>query len=158
MKNKNITRNGILAALYIVITVTLGALSYGPLQFRISMMLVPIAFMNKKLAPGIIIGVALSNLISPVGLIDVLIGAFINTVSQLFNYAFKKPYLSALFQSIVIAVCVGIELQYFMNVPFQVSSIPLFVSNFILLMSSTFILYRLKNKNAYVYKKITLQD
>lgn len=65
----------IVAALYVVLTMTwpLSAISYGPLQFRISEMLNFMAFYNKKYILAVTLGCMISNFLSFTW-VDVVVG------------------------------------------------------------------------------------
>ncbi|MFW7432830.1 QueT transporter family protein [Vagococcus carniphilus] len=67
--------NGLLAALYIILTVVVAPVAQGPIQFRISESLNHIVVFNKKLLWGVFGGVVMFNLFfSTGGLLDVLFG------------------------------------------------------------------------------------
>ena len=60
MNLKTVTRGGVIAAMYVVLTVTpgLNAISYNAVQFRISEMLMPLAAFDIAAVPGLWIGLA----------------------------------------------------------------------------------------------------
>ncbi len=67
--------NGLLAALYVVITLVVAPVAQGPIQFRISESLNHVVVFNKKLIWGVFGGVVMFNLFfSTGGLLDVLFG------------------------------------------------------------------------------------
>ncbi|MDT2813582.1 QueT transporter family protein [Vagococcus carniphilus] len=67
--------NGLLAALYIILTAVVAPVAQGPIQFRISESLNHIVVFNKKLLWGVFGGVVMFNLFfSTGGLLDVLFG------------------------------------------------------------------------------------
>ena len=73
-KTQKITRLAIIASLYVVLTIVFSFMSYGDIQVRIAEVLVLLCFFRKDYAIGLIIGCILSNLFSPFGIIDVIIG------------------------------------------------------------------------------------
>ncbi|MGO3731750.1 MAG: QueT transporter family protein [Vagococcus sp.] len=67
--------NGLIAALYVVLTVVVAPISQGPIQFRISESLNHLVVFNKKLMWGVVGGVLVFNLFfSNGGLLDVFFG------------------------------------------------------------------------------------
>ncbi len=86
MNLKTITRGGIIAAMYVVLTVTpgLNAVSYNAVQFRISEMLMPLAAFDIAAVPGLWIGCIIANGIgSPFGILDLTLGAGLTLASAL---------------------------------------------------------------------------
>ena len=71
---KTIAANGIIAALYFVVTWACGPLAYEFMQFRISELLNLLVFFNPSYTLGLTIGCLLANLLSSVGPLDILLG------------------------------------------------------------------------------------
>ena len=71
---KKIAANAVVAALYFVLTIALGSLSYQAIQFRIAECLMLLCFFRKDFAWGLTIGCFLANLASPVGWPDWVFG------------------------------------------------------------------------------------
>ena len=65
LDTKGIATNGIIAALYTVLTYAFFFISYGPIQFRISEFLVLIVFFNPNYICGLTLGCLLSNIYAP---------------------------------------------------------------------------------------------
>lgn len=61
---------GLIGAAYAVATLALAPVSFGPIQFRIAGLLVPLALMHPAYALGLAVGLALANLMSPFGAWD----------------------------------------------------------------------------------------
>lgn len=93
---KEISANAIVAALYVALTLASYPLSYGPIQFRISEMLILLCFFNKKYTVGLTLGCLIANLFSSVGLIDVVIGTTATLISCLIMCFLKHLALSAI--------------------------------------------------------------
>jgi len=74
MKIKELTRLAIVAAIYVVLTMAVAPISYGPIQFRISEILLLLVFYKPKYAYSLVIGCFIANLFSPYGWIDLLLG------------------------------------------------------------------------------------
>ncbi len=65
MKTKHVVLNGIIAALYCVLTVAIAPISYGIIQFRVSEVLKIFVLFDPLLAVGIGIGTFFANMASP---------------------------------------------------------------------------------------------
>jgi len=66
---------GVIAALYAALTVAIAPISYGPLQFRIAEALCILPFFFPMAVPGLFIGCIIANLLSPYGILDVVVGS-----------------------------------------------------------------------------------
>jgi uncharacterized membrane protein len=78
MSNNNIRKiafAGAVAALYATMTIAVAPISYGPFQFRIAEVLCILPFFFPITVPGLFIGCAIANLLSPYGIIDVVAGS-----------------------------------------------------------------------------------
>lgn len=71
-----ITKTAIVACVYTVATWAFYFVGYNALQFRVSEILVLLAFIDKRYIPGLILGCFIANTVSPFGIIDMLIGTF----------------------------------------------------------------------------------
>ena len=74
---------GLIAALYIALTVASYPLAYEAVQFRISEALTILPFFFPFAVPGIVIGVFISNLIGPFGLVDAIVGGSASLIAAL---------------------------------------------------------------------------
>lgn len=122
---KFIVKSAILAAIYAVLTLALGAISYGNLgiEFRISEALTILPIFSFSAIPGLFIGCFLANLIgmafSTLGMVDVVFGSLATLIAGLLTYYLRKitikgfPFLSFIPPIIVNAIIVGIELRMF---------------------------------------------
>ena len=66
--------NGIIAALYMVLTLITQPIAYSYMQFRVSEFLCLLVFFNPWYTPGLTLGCLLANLFSTVGPIDIALG------------------------------------------------------------------------------------
>ena len=109
---KNLTRLALVAAAYVALTLVSSALGlgYGPVQFRVSEVLVLLCFYRKDYAPALIVGCLIANFFSPFGLYDIIFGTLATAVGVIPMYYMKNIYLSALLPIVSNGVIVGIEL------------------------------------------------
>lgn len=70
-----LTKVALVTALYVAITFTLSVISFGSLQLRLSEMFNYLPLFNKRYIWAVTIGVAVANMNSPLGIMDVLIGS-----------------------------------------------------------------------------------
>lgn len=97
MKNsKNIARIGLVAALYVVLTLLVPAFAYGPVQFRISEVLTLLCFYNPLYILPITLGVFISNLFSSLGPIDLVFGTLHTLISVYLMSKTKNIWLASL--------------------------------------------------------------
>ena len=86
-----VARAGIIAALYFALSVALSAISFGPIQFRISEILVLLPLIFPEAIPGLTIGCFFTNFFfSPFGTLATLIGAVGTYLLR------RKPLLSTI--------------------------------------------------------------
>ncbi|GEK32754.1 QueT transporter family protein [Kurthia sibirica] len=74
MKIKFLATSGIIAALYIAVSLLVSPLAFGAIQFRFGEILNHLVIFNKKFFYAIIVGVFITNLFSPNGPLDLLFG------------------------------------------------------------------------------------
>ncbi|WP_053365004.1 QueT transporter family protein [Bacillus sp. FJAT-27245] len=102
MKIKSLAVNGIIAALYIVVTFLIQPLSFSNIQFRLSEMFNHLVVFNKKYFFGIILGVFLANLFfSPNPGLDLIFG-FGQSVLALLITIFSSRYVKGIWARMAI--------------------------------------------------------
>ncbi|KGR92412.1 membrane protein [Ureibacillus massiliensis 4400831 = CIP 108448 = CCUG 49529] len=74
MKTKFIATIGLVAALYVAITFLIAPFGFGEIQFRVSEILNHLVAFNPLYMTGVVIGVFIANLFSPLGLYDLVFG------------------------------------------------------------------------------------
>lgn len=87
---RRVVITGIIAALYAVLTVVLNPISFGPLQFRASNLLMALMFFDVDYCFGLALGIFLGNLTSPFGALDWLLMPIISLFSALMGYFLRK--------------------------------------------------------------------
>ena len=115
MKNTRfLVQAAAIAAIYVVLTLLFSPISFGEslIEFRVSEMLTVLPFYTPAAIPGLFIGVLLSNLVSPVGPIDVVLPVLVNGViiGGMLHYVYHFPLwisvLSVMFGQVV--TCYGL--------------------------------------------------
>ena len=149
IKLRDLLEIGIVASIYIALTLILYPLSYGTPQFRISECLVLLSFFNKKYGIGVTLGVLIANFFSPIfGLYDLLFGT-LSTLLAVILMSFTKKLFIASIMPVLTSVIVVVEAWLFTDLPFYLCLIEITGSMIIIEMVIGYILFKLlmKNKN-----------
>ncbi|MFD1065072.1 QueT transporter family protein [Oceanobacillus locisalsi] len=92
MNIKTLVVNGIIAALYVAVSLLVSPVAFGAIQFRISEMFNHLIIFDKRYFFGITIGVFASNLFSMAGGLDLVFGTA-HTAISLGIIIFLKKYI-----------------------------------------------------------------
>lgn len=136
MEAKDLSKIGIIAAIYAVLTILLSPISYGPLQFRLSEVLKPLALKGTDYVLGLTIGLFLANLFSPyISVWELVFMPFMCLFGGYIVYKLnKRPYLAVIFYSFWIALGVSITLNVTIGLPLVITFPGVFVSELILML------------------------
>ena len=96
---------GLVAAIYVVLTVALAPFSYGAVQFRVSEMLNNLAVFNKRYVWALTIGCVIANLWSSLGAVDVVFGSLQTLLMTGLSY-FLGRFVNKKWQKLAIAVVI----------------------------------------------------
>ena len=118
-----------IAAVYTVLTLVFAPISYGEsmIQVRISEMLTVLPFYTPAAIPGLFVGVVISNLFSPVGAIDVVLGSLATLLAAWLSYKMPGRWLVPIPPILVNGLVVGGMLHYVYHFPLLLSIISLTV-------------------------------
>ena len=135
MKTHDITRIAIVAAIYCVVTWLISPIAYGPMQFRLSEIMKPLALRGRVYITGLTLGLFLANLLSPFGgpweWIWMPVMCF---VGGEFSYRMRKwPVLAMVFYSAWISFAVSIMLQAVLAIPFYYTIFWIWVPELVLM-------------------------
>ena len=107
---KNICISGIIAALYAMLTILLQAISFGPIQVRVSEAMTVLPVLFPAAVPGLTIGCFIANLICSTWQ-DWVFGTLATLIAALLTRKLRKNvYLAALMPVISNALIVGVML------------------------------------------------
>lgn len=160
MNNKNavsrIAKIAIVAAVYAVLTVAIAPIGYGAIQFRLSEVITLLAFIDPFYIPGLVLGCAIANLFSPLGIIDVVVGSTATFISVYMMSKCKNLFLASLWPTIN-CVFVGAELHFLSNLPFWITTLQIAIGEFVVVTIVGYPLFRilLSNKNMVNILKIS---
>ncbi|MDD3831465.1 MAG: QueT transporter family protein [Clostridia bacterium] len=97
---KSLTRiicfNAIISALYVALTLLLAPISYGIVQLRVAESLTILPCIMPYSIWGLFIGCILSNLASPFGIYDILLGSLITLLAGYLTSLIKNKWLAPL--------------------------------------------------------------
>ena len=126
--NSNLVRRlvltGVMAGVYTVMTMPLFIFAFGPVQFRISEILNLLAFINPVFAPGIILGVFLSNFFGSPIPFDWLFGTLSTVLALFFITRSKSLRVASIWPVIFSGVFVGAMLAFLTDfgMPFNLTA------------------------------------
>lgn len=115
---RSLCLSAIIAALYAALTLMLPVLSYGAWQCRLSEALTILPLVLPQSVPGLFVGCLVANLLSPVGIWDVLFGSLATLVAAVGTHALRKhPLLAAACPVISNGLIVGAMLSIVYSLP-----------------------------------------
>lgn len=108
-------RAAAIAALYVTLTYLAGILNlaYGPIQFRFSEALTVLPFLLPEAVPGLFVGCIVSNIISPYGALDLVVGSAATLLAALWTAKCRSRFLAPLPPVLCNAVLVGAMLGWY---------------------------------------------
>ncbi len=126
---KKLVTTALVAAIYATLTLVLGAISYGPIQFRVAEIMVLLPFIKKDYIWGLTIGCFLANIIGPYGVPDIIFGTTATFLSVYAVYMTSKMMdgkkyallVSSIWPTIINAIIIGIMLNIFFGLPLMLS-------------------------------------
>lgn len=121
MNIRLVTRGAIIAAMYVVLTVSpgLNSISFYQVQFRISEMLMPLAFFELAAVPGLWIGCVIANFIgSPFGILDITLGAGLTLLAAALMYKLGPHWEGLAIPVLVNAFGVAVVLSFAGGLPY----------------------------------------
>lgn len=110
-------RGAMVEALYAALTLGLAPLSYGAVQVRVSEFMTLLAFYDKGLIPGLTLGCLISNVGSPFGITDMLIGTSATFLGLYFMRFCRSAFLASLMPVFSNGLLIGFELNYMADLP-----------------------------------------
>lgn len=121
LNTRSLCFSAMLAALYAVITLATPVLSYGAgsgWECRLSEALTMLAVLFPEAIPGLTVGCLVSNLLSPVGPMDIIFGTLATLIAAIGTWHFRSHiWLAALCPILSNAVIVGLILSATYGLP-----------------------------------------
>ena len=110
-----LTRAAVIAALYVVLTYLAGVmnLAYGPVQFRFSEALTVLPVLFPEAIPGLFVGCVVSNLLSPYGALDLIVGSAATLLAAVWTAKCGRRWFAPMPPVLANAVFVGAMLAWY---------------------------------------------
>lgn len=141
MKIKTLAVNGVLAALYIAVTMLIQPFGFTNVQFRVSEMFNHLVVFNKKFMYGIVLGVFLSNLFfSPIKAYDLIFGVGQSVIALLLTIISAKFIANVWTRMAVNTIVftftmfiIAIELNLALSFPFWITWFTVAIGEFVVM-------------------------
>ena len=141
---------GVVGALYVVLSLMVAPLAYGPLQFRLGEVLKPLVIKYPLTIPAFAVGVGIVNLFSPLaGGLELILMPIVNLVGGTLCWFVGQrvkgaigTYAASLLFAVIIAAGVGTVLHFAAGLPYLASFVSVAVSEAILLLLGNALLVR----------------
>ena len=159
--NKNIVNTkflvstALIAAIYVVMTLAIAPLSFGMIQIRISEVLMLMAFIDKKYAPGLVLGCFIANCFSPFGMMDVVFGTACTAASLVGITKCSKTLFGASLWPVLCNAFIGIEL-YLFGSPLLLSMATVAFGEFLSVSVVGYVLFRQVLKNSTLVERLKI--
>ncbi|WP_352399184.1 QueT transporter family protein [Anaerotignum sp.] len=158
-KNKVSTKllvvTAMVAAIYVVMTTAIAPLAFGPIQLRISEVLVLLAFIDKRYVPGLILGCFIANLFSPFGMMDVFFGTTC-TAAALWGITHSKTLFGASLWPVFCNAFIGIELYLLGECPLVFGMFTVALGEFLAVSCLGYAVFRQLMKNPGLMARLKL--
>lgn len=113
---QNLTKSAVVAAVYVVLTLAIAPISYGPIQFRVAEILNLLAFFNPVYIIAVTLGCFISNLNSPFGLYDVVFGTLHTFISVFLIWKSRRLITGSLWPALL-SIIIALELNLVLATP-----------------------------------------
>ena len=126
-----LVRSGVIAALYVVLTLIFQPISFGAIQFRVSEALTLLPILTLDAVPGLFVGCLLANILGGGVWFDVVLGSVATLLAALCTYRTRKdPWLAAIFPTVFNGLIVGPVVYFaYVRAPGAPVSIPTLLFN-----------------------------
>lgn len=116
-----ITKAGIVAAIYCVLTLFLAPISYAAVQFRISEALTILPFFIPEAVPGLFIGCFFANIFGGLGVVDIIFGSLTTLAAAYLTSKMPNKYLATLPPILLNALIVSIWVSKFSGISYIIT-------------------------------------
>ena len=141
---------GVVGALYVVLSLLVAPLAYGPLQFRLGEVLKPLVIKSPITIPAFAVGVGIVNLFSPqAGGLELILMPVVNLIGGTLCWFVARriggvvgTYVASLIFALIIAAGVATVLHFAAGLPYLFAFGSVAVSEIILLLLGNAVLVR----------------
>lgn len=128
MNTKVLVRAGIIAAVYVVLTMVLTPISFQAIQFRVSEALTVLPILFPEAVPALFVGVLVSNILGGVGLIDIIGGSLTTLIAAYVTYRYRKSIIAYLSPIILNAFLISAYLHAIFDLPYWLTVLSIGIS------------------------------
>lgn len=128
---QTIVKLGVVAALYVALSLLIEPLSFSQIQLRLGETLMVLPFINKKYTISLTIGCLIVNLFSPLGIIDVIFGVLATLSACLLISYCRNIFLVLIPATLINAVVVGFELNLVFKLPLFLTMLTVGIGEFL---------------------------
>ncbi|MEG0133433.1 MAG: QueT transporter family protein [Clostridium sp.] len=168
---KRLLKTALVAAIYVAVTVVIAPIAYGPLQFRLSEVLILLVLIDPLYIPGLTLGCAISNfLLSPMAFVDVVVGTSATLIALVLIWKTKELlikkygesstkifFISSIWATIVNGLLVGAELYYVLQFPFWLSVLQVAIGEFVVVSVIGVLVFKIIIKNKSLCDKLKIE-
>lgn len=149
---KDLIKQSLIAAIYVVLVFIFMEFSFQEIQFRIAEVLLILLLFDKKSILGLTLGVFIANFFSPMLLFDITFGVIASIISFILIILFKKkPYLALIFPPLINGLIIGLGLTIIFELPFLLTFTTVFIGELVVVYLIGLPLY-------YLLKKYNFDD
>lgn len=153
---KDVALASVIGAIYVVLTVGLAPISYGPIQFRISEVLTILPFLRASTMWGLFAGCLIANYVGGFGPWDIFLGSLCTLIAAYLTSKMPNIWLAPLPPVIINAFGVSSYLSIIFGVPYLPTVLYIGISETIICyVLGLPLLYYLKKQNfleEYIFK------
>lgn len=128
ISSSDLTKTGVVAALYVAVTLVLSVISFGAIQLRLSEMFNYLALFHKRYIVAVTLGVVIVNFMSPMWFLDVPIGGIATFLMLILSRAVTKNMKNLKMKLAVTAVIFALsmftvagQLYFVFEMPFWIT-------------------------------------
>jgi uncharacterized membrane protein len=115
-------QNGLIASIYVVLTLLLTPIAFDVIQFRFSELLLLIVFYRKDWSMGVLVGTFIANYLGPFGLTDAIVGTMATGLSLIAMTTTHRLWLASLYPTVINALLIGFLLTSIYETPFFINA------------------------------------
>jgi len=131
---KMMARAGVIAALYIIVTFLLQAISFGPIQLRVAEVLTVLPILYLEAVPGVFVGVLIANIFGGLGMVDIVLGSGISLLAAYITFRFRHSFVAYLSPVLLNSFLVSAYLHLLFEWPYWLNVISISVSQAIVIL------------------------
>lgn len=115
---KFIATSGIVAALYVALTLLFAPISFREIQFRVSEVLTLLPVVSLPAVPGVFVGCLIANLLAGAPFLDILLGSLATLAAAVLTRFFRRfAWLAAFMPVLLNGLVIGFVIVHVYKVP-----------------------------------------